>query len=118
MAQYRIDPEQEAALASINNGLNSVRTINRLLLAEEDFCVSLWDSQKRRKRGESETGIVVDAAQKDRILSVLAAQRARIIREIMALAKKHDIELDEDEKAAISVSAISRHAEQKQEKTA
>lgn len=108
MAQYRIDPEQKAALDAINGGLDSVRILNRLVLAEGDICVSVCESGKKRKRGDSETAIIVDASQKDRIISVLTVQRAKAIREITALAKKHDIELDEDEKAVISVNAISQ----------
>lgn len=108
MAQYRIDPEQKAALDMINDSLNSVRTLNRLLLSEDDFCVSACEAGRKRKRGDVDTMIVVDKAQRDRILSVLTVQRARTIREITALAKKHDIELDRGEKEVISVGAISQ----------
>ena len=52
--------------------------------------------------------ITVDTSQRDRILSVLTVQRARTIREITALAKKHDIELDKGEREVISVGAISQ----------
>lgn len=107
MAQYRIDPEQKAALDIINDSLNSVRILNRLLLSEEDLCVSACEAGRKRKRGEAETMIIVDKSQRDRILSVLTVQRARTIREITALAKKHDIELDKGEREVISVRAIS-----------
>ena len=116
MAQYRIDPEKEAALETITDGLNSVRILNRLILSET-LCVSNNDTKRGRKKKDSENSIVIDLAQMDRVLSVLTVQRARIIREITALAKKHDIELDEDEKAVISAEAISKSARQAEEQT-
>ena len=108
MAQYRIDPEQKAALEAINESLNSVRILNRLLVSEDELCISTCEADRRRKRGEAETIITVDKSQRDRILSVLTVQRARTIREITALAKKHDIELDKGEREVISVGAISQ----------
>ena len=108
MAQYRIDPEQKAALEAINESLNSVRILNRLLVSEDELCISTSEADRRRKRGEAETIITVDKSQRDRILSVLTVQRARTIREITALAKKHDIELDKGEREVISVGAISQ----------
>ena len=116
MAQYRIDPEQKAALDTINRGLDSVRILNTLILADEDLCVSLCEFARKRKKGrDSNTAVTIDAAQKDRIISVLTVQRAKAIREITALAKKHGIELDEEEKAVISAGAISQQPEQKRE---
>jgi len=118
MAQYRIDPEQKAALDTINSGLDSVRILNTLILADEDLCVSICEFIGKRKKGkETGTAVTIDAAQKDRIISVLTVQRAKTIREIMALAKKHGIELDDGEKAVISVGAIAHSTEQAQEQT-
>ena len=116
MAQYRIDPEQKAALDTINRGLDSVRILNTLILTDEDLCVSICEfARKRKKSRDSDTMVTIDAAQKDRIISVLTVQRAKAIREITALAKKHGIELDEEEKAVISAGAISRSSERPKE---
>ena len=116
MAQYRIDPEQKAALDTINRGLDSVRILNTLILTDEDLCVSICEfARKRKKSRDSDTAVTIDAAQKDRIISVLTVQRAKAIREITALAKKHGIELDEEEKAVISAGAISRSSERPKE---
>ena len=88
MAQYRIDPEQKAALDTINSGLDSVRILNTLILTDEDLCVSIFKSDgKRKKGGGIDKAVTIDAAQKERIISVLTVQRTRAIREITSLAK-------------------------------
>ena len=116
MAQYRIDPEQKAALDTINSGLDSIRILNTLILTDEDLCVSICEfTGKRKKNRDSDAAVTIDAAQKDRIISVLTVQRAKAIREITSLAKKHGIELDEEEKAVISAGAISRSPERTME---
>ena len=103
MAQYRIDPEQKAALDTINRGLDSVRILNTLILTDEDLCVSICEfARKRKKSRDSDTTVTI-------------VQRAKAIREITALAKKHGIELDEEEKAVISAGAISRSSERPKE---
>lgn len=118
MAQYRIDPEQKAALDTINSGLDSVRILNTLILTDEDLCVSIFKSDgKRKKGGGIDKAVTIDAAQKERIISVLTVQRTRAIREITSLAKKHGIELDDGEKAVISVCAIAHSTENKKEQT-
>ena len=118
MAQYRIDPEQKAALDTINSELDSVRILNTLILTDEDLCVSICKYAGKRKKGSDiGTAVTIDAAQKERIISVLTVQRTRAIREITSLAKKHGIELDDGEKAVISVCAIAHSTENKKEQT-
>lgn len=69
MAQYRIDPEQKAALDTINSGLDSVRILNTLILTDEDLCVSIFKSDgKRKKGGEMDKAVTIDAAQKESFL--------------------------------------------------